>query len=912
MMESGIETGFILLAIGLVLIAFVWLLTRWALRMQPSWQAAINESGFEENPEHDDAVVLVHAGGGVDYVNAVAREIFGLSENEMPNLERLARRVRPSDAFWQLCASEGQAHFSVGGSLFEGSSYQVPGENPSILISLRQSELSMGLSGAQDVAGSTLQIITEFGQAIAENLNLEATLIAVFENVEKLVSSDILEIKVLDQEHQLFVSYRFGMLEGENHLERSMESRFGNYSSYIAEHKEPLFVSDTQSYKELRFLEETEQYSIRSYMGFPLQAGGELVGILEVGQIAADIYSVEDQNILQIIVGQAAVAIRNASLYENEQRRAMELSSLASLAQSAGSLQDREDFFSALVESIKPLFNVNILGFLLYDEDRRVLEGQVPFDGIPDHIISIYRTEIVVDSFADEIIKTQDTLFAQDAKSDKNWEGLRIHNIAQATGLLESALVPLVSDGRFLGYLQLSNHRQGAREFTENEVHLMDIVAKQTATIIDNASFVQQTRQRARRAETMRRVASLVSSSATLEETISFSVRELVQLLGAETAIVFLLDEDQSVLNAHKASIHGLSLENVDKFSKLYIDDPQYRYTVTGNLEAFILGDLEKDSPVLEYYLPFMQDLNMQSGLVVPLVLRERGVGEIILGSSLPDFFTQYDLLATKSVSEHLSVALESSRISEQTDESLRLRVDQLTALSRVSRELNSNLNLEHLLQVVYDEGLKTTRADCGTITIFDQNSVDEGNPESVLALGCANGAALTEVELEVARSGNPLLVADIVDGEYLANHEGVRSALIAPSAYQGKTVGLFHLHSMSPNKFNAETLDLIQTLAIQAAIAMGNAYRYEEKIRDGNLLARRAETLSSILDTTSMLEWEQPLEDSLAVISRGIRGATPFDAVLISIYNAEREMMCGVTGAGFSDEKLFALQKKE
>ena len=912
MMESGTESGLIFLAIGLVLIAFVWVLTRWALRMQPSWQAAINESGFEENPEHNDAVVLVHAGGGVNYVNAVARDIFGLSESETPNLERLARRVRPSDTFWKLCASEGQARFSIGGSLFEGSSYQVPGVNPSVLISMRQSELSMGFSGAQDVAGSVVHIITDFGQAIAENLNLEATLVAVLENVEKLVSSDILEIKVLDQERQLFVSYHFGTLEGKEHLVRSTESRFGNYSSYIAEQEESLFVSDTQSYEELRFLEETDQYSIRSYMGFPLLAGGELVGILEVGQIAENVYSAEDQNILQIIVGQAAVAIRNALLYENEQRRAMELSSLAGLAQSTGSLQDREDFFSALIESIKPLFNVSVLGFLLYDVDRRVLEGQVPFDGIPDHIVNIYRTEIGVDSLADEIVKAQKTLIAQDSKSDKNWEGLRIHNIAQAMGLLESALVPLVSSGRFLGYLQLSNHKQGTREFTESEEHLMNVVAKQVATIIDNASFVQQTRQRARRAETMRRVASLVSSSATLEETISFSVRELVQLLGAETAIVFLLDEDQSILNAHKASIYGLSLENVDKFSKLYIDDPRYRYTVTGSLEAFILGDLEEDSHVLEYYLPFMQDLNMQSGLVVPLVLRERGAGEIMLGSSLPDFFTQYDLQATKSVSEHLSVALESSRISEQTDESLRLRVDQLTALSRVSRELNSNLNLEHLLQVVYDEGLKTTKADCGTITIFDQNSVDEGNPESVLALGCANGEILTEAELEVARSGKSLLIEDIVDGEYPANHEGVRSALIAPIAYQGKTVGLFHLHSMSPNKFNAETLELIQTLAIQAAIAMGNASRYEEQIRDGNLLARRAETLSSVLDTTSMLEWDQPLKDSLAVISRGIREATPFDAVLISLYNAKTEMMCAMAGAGFSEDELFDLRKNE
>ena len=911
-MEVGIETGLSVLVIGLVLIAIVWFLTRWILSLQPFWQAAINEPVSEKSPEHDDAVLIIHIGGGVDYMNRAARDLFGISENEVPNLERFARRVRPSDTFWQLCAYEGQARFSIGGKLVEGVSYQVPGATPAILLSLRSPELSSGLAGTQDVSGSVLRIITDFGRAVAENLNLDATLSAVLENVDKLVPSDILEVKVRDQASQRFISYRYGILDGRPHLERSTKSRFGNYSAYIAEQKEPLFVADTQSYSEVRFLEETEKYSIRSYIGFPLQVGGELIGMLEVGQIAADIYTNEDQDILQVVVGQAAVAIRNALLYENEQRRTKELSSLAGLAQSAGSLQDREDFFTALVKSIQPLFDVDILGFLLYDEDRRVLEAQVPFAGIPAHIISIYRAEIPVDSPANAIIKTPRTLLTQDAKSDTHWEELRIHNIARAASLREAALVPLISSGRFLGYLQFANHSQGVREFTENEEHLMKLVANQAATIIDNASLVQQTRQRARRAETMRRVASLVSSSATMEETLQFSVRELVQLLGAEAAVVFLLDEEQGVLNAHKASVHGVSQENLDEFSQLYIESPQYRYTVTGSQRSFISGSLQGDHRILEYYRPLVRSSGMQSALVVPLVVRGQGVGEMMVGNSLPNFFTHYDLQAATSVAEQLAVAFEDSRTLEQTDESLRLRVEQLTAISRVSRELNSNLNLKHLLEVVYDEGLKTTKADCGTITVFDQDSVDVGAPESILSLGCAYGMPLTEIELKVAHSGESLLVEDIADGEYPANHEGVRSALIVPIAYQGKTVGLFHLHSVVPRQFDEETLGIVQTLAIQAAIAMGNAYRYEEQVRRGSLLARRAETLSSVLDTTSDLELEQPLKDSLDVISRGICDATPFNVVLMSTYHAETGMMRRVTGVGLSAENLQALKARE
>ena len=908
----SIGTGFVAIGIGLALTALVWFTTRWALRAQTTWQAAI-ESQNETLPEHGDAVLQIRAGGRVEYINAIGRSWFGLVEGEHPNLERLARRVRPSDAFWKLCASQGQTRFSLGGRLVEGVSYQIPGTEPVMVISLRQPELSASLAEAGDTSGSVLRIITDFGRVIAENLNLEATLIAVIENVEKLVSSDILEVKVWEESSQKFVSYRFGMADGRPLLERSYKTRFGNYSTYIAAHEGSLFVPDTETYKEIRFLDETDQFSIRSYIGVPLHAGGNLVGMLEVGQIAPDSYAVEDEDVLHLIAGQAAVAIRNALLYENEQRRAKELSSLANLAQAAGSLQNREAFFSALIKNIEPLFNVNILGFLLYDEDKRTLEGEVPFEGIPAHIVQVYRTEITAESDAEALVHGLDPIFSQDAATDERWQALGLNNIAQAASVRESALVPMVSNGRFLGYLQFSNHIQGMQEFAENEIHLMSVVANQTATIIDNAALVLQTQQRARRAETLRRVASLVSSSATLEETIQFSVRELVQLLKADTAVIFLLDDEEGALNAHAASIYGIPAETLEKFSRLYIDNPQFRFTVTGSQRPFMTGTLQTDRRLIDFYRPMSESSEMNSALAVPLEIDKRGVGELVLGSRQPNFFTRYDLQVAEAVAEQVALVLDLSRTTIETDESLRLRVDQLTSLSRVSRELNSSLSLKHLLQVVYEESIKTSKADCGTITLLDQTKLrDDDALTSILALGCSQGDQLTEIEQEVVRSGKAILVNDADEGAYPASHEGVRSALVVPIAYQGKTVGLFHLHSMRPNRFDEATADVVQTLAIQAAIALGNAYRYEEQVQHGKLLERRAKTLSSILGTTSTLELEHPLADSLLMISEGIRNATAFDVVLVSVYDEESGMLRRITGVGMSQESLRELQERE
>ncbi len=79
----------------------------------------------------------------------------------------------------------------------------------------------------------------------------------------------------------------------------------------------------------------------------------------------------DDLDILQLVVGQATAAIRNASMLEAEQRRSTELSGLADLAQALGSTRDAHDLFTRLVHSITPLFDVDILGFLVFNESRR-------------------------------------------------------------------------------------------------------------------------------------------------------------------------------------------------------------------------------------------------------------------------------------------------------------------------------------------------------------------------------------------------------------------------------------------------------------------------------------------------------------------------------------------------------------
>ena len=66
-----------------------------------------------------------------------------------------------------------------------------------------------------------------------------------------------------------------------------------------------------------------------------------------------------------------------------------------------------------------------------------------------------------------------------------------------------------------------------------------------------------QARQRVQRAEALRRIASLASSAATLDEILKFALQELSHLLQADLAFIFLLDQGQSALRLHQSSMFG-------------------------------------------------------------------------------------------------------------------------------------------------------------------------------------------------------------------------------------------------------------------------------------------------------------------------------------------------------------------
>ena len=911
MSETGtLPLGIAITLVGLTFFLLTYFLLRAVPKIRPLPFARKKPPVVPKLPAHSEAVLMVRGGGRVSYVNDEARNWFNLWEDE-PNLERMARQTRPSETFLGLCAAEGQGRFAINGKWVEGISYTLPEQDgTAVLVSLRPPETAPQEQGSSEISNQVLEVISEFGQSAVANLDLETILRSILSSVERLIPTDFAEVTIWNPEKQHLVPYRFIGIPGIDLRLEKTDDRYPlgeGYSGYVAQTREPLMVADVDTRTDLRPLIDIKKYPFKSYLGAPLLVGDDLVGTIDLMSQATNSFSENDLEILRLLSGQAAIALHNALLYRQEQRRSEELNSLASLTQDIGNIRDPQDLYAHLIQGITPLLDVEIIGFLIYNENTQQLEAQHPFVGVPPQFVDLYKIPIPPGSPAERIWHRHKIILANDAPDNPDLIDLGLDSPARAAGIRNTLLIPLSSGGRLLGYLQSANKKDGSG-FNEGDVRILSIIAGQAAPIIENADLIRQSIHRALRAESLRRIASLSGSSASLDEILKYSILELARLFKADYAAIFLLDENIGELRIHTGSVYGINPEEAADFGRINANDPEFRESVTQNKSPYLTNNVDIESDIPAIYQPLIQRLGVKAALDVPVIIRDRGIGEVILASRQPDFFTRSDMQLAVTIASQLSVAIERASLASQTDVDLRRRVEQLTALTRISRELNTSINLEHLLQRVYEEALRATNADCGTIILFeDLSGAQSGEQPAVLMyFGDDPGEKLHPLERSVVQSADPALVADYnrlppeePTATRLPPHAGVRASLIVPIGYQEEVAGLIHLHSRTPGNFGDSELEIAQAMAVQAAIAIGNAQRYQEQVRRTELLNRQVETLSNMFEVAKNLNLGRPLEETLEDIVYAIQSSTPFDVVLFSVYDPRDQMLHRVTGAG-------------
>ncbi len=432
------------------------------------------------------------------------------------------------------------------------------------------------------------------------------------------------------------------------------------------------------------------------------------------------------------------------------------------------------------------------------------------------------------------------------------WLGL------QAAGV--HLLIPMCLRGDLIGWFTLGP--QGSEwPYTQADREFLSALADQSCVALENARLYAEMQQRATELAVVAMVSSAISCSLDLEEVLRTIVESVVQVVGCDKSAIFELSEDGRELRLRTAK--GLSPAYVQRSQHLRVgQDNRALALATGR--PMIVPDILVE-PDLTELAHLAQEEGYRAVIDVPLSGREGllGVLSVYFARVHTPSVNEMEMLTT--FANHAAIAIENARLYaavaherdrarqlyEQTDATLARRVEELTSIEEISRQLTSTLDYERVLDLVVERALLATGVDRGIIALWepDRNTLhilaQRGYPPEADRYRTEPWPADRGITGRVARSGVLAVVPDVTrDPDYAAVSPTSRSQLSAPIIHEGRVIGVLTLESDRLAAFGEEQVRFIRLLADHAAIGITNARLFRE------VIAGR-ERLQAILDST-------------------------------------------------------------
>lgn len=324
---------------------------------------------------------------------------------------------------------------------------------------------------------------------------------------------------------------------------------------------------------------------------------------------------------------------------------------------------------------------------------------------------------------------------------------------------------------------------------------------------------------------------------------------------------------------------------------------------VMSHSEPIICGDILTDDRFPLTHERYRK-VGIRSYVILPLILENRVLGALNLGSLSPDRFGTKDLDILTPIADILSLAVENSRLYEEARE----REDMETLLKELSQDI-AVLDVDALMQKLTLKVREVLKADVSDVRLMVDGEwrsvgVSGAEPGSLQPSGLGRGLSRS-----VIQTGQPVVVADIIatnpQAARTAARHGFRGYLGVPLfSRNGDVIGVLRLLSYRPRDFNQEEVELLQQLAGGAAIALENSRLFKEvrqKSRDLEQKSRQLEVLIKVYrDIASQLDRDFLLPQ----IANRAREFLGVDGVSFRLVEGNRLVRAGHAG----DESLLAL----
>lgn len=317
--------------------------------------------------------------------------------------------------------------------------------------------------------------------------------------------------------------------------------------------------------------------------------------------------------------------------------------------------------------------------------------------------------------------------------------------------------------------------------------------------LLESLSEERSASQQQGRFAALYEVSKALGSSLNLEQVLNQVMDAIIRLTDAERGYLMLFDEDGELVIMAARNLDRETLDEADfAISRSVIR------TVAETGEQVVTTNATED-PRFAGQASVVAH-NLRAIQCVPLRARGEIIGVIYVDNRVrTGVFNESDLEMLGTFAAQAAIAIDNARLFTHTDEALAARVEELSMMQEIDRQLAQTLDFAQVMELTLDWAIRVTGAENGVIGLID---LEENQVRVVAQHG--------EKPADVAR----LLSQDGVEEEL--------GTLTARIQREGRVIGIIALSRADHIPFSPEANDFAHRLADHAAIAIENAQLYE------------------------------------------------------------------------------------
>jgi len=618
---------------------------------------------------------------------------------------------------------------------------------------------------------------------------------------------------------------------------------------------EPLIVDDY--YQWPGRTPSLEGHPFTAVVGVPVRLGHEFLGVLEVFAEPPRTFSSADAELLNLFATQAAIAIRNARLYEETRSRADRLAVVNRIASAASATLDLDELLETVYEELTSIFQPDAFFIALYDEESDELDFRLLVD---EGKREPPERQPLGTGLTSYVVARREPLLTRDLKREQ--DRLPTPRLWGTMKLPASWLgVPMKIGERVVGVICVQAYRPHA--YGEEEQLLLSTIADQVAVTVENARLFAETQRVAQRMQALYETSRVLSSSLEEEPLIRAILEIAYRTLGCEYVSIATVDEEAKTISTRHGIWHGEFdlLPEWIQMAQYPLDHPDILADVYRTGRTEIIGEWDERFN-REIWDKFGHERLLR--IFMPLKMGDRVIGTVEVGYDKHEkgHIDSEEMQTLAAFMDQAAAALENAWLFKQEREQRELA----EALAEAAAAISSSLQLDEVLDRVLAQAERIVAGNASNIMLVEGETARMVRWRGYEQMGTeilGIPVPITEYAnlVRMMQSGEPAIVSDTAaepDWVLWEGWEWARSCVSAPIQAGGATIGFLTVDGARPGQFSPADARRLKAFSSHAATALENARLFEEtqqRIAELETLQHTSVQLTSSLDLSAVLD---------------------------------------------------------